>query len=43
MQDNEKIYKIELTNKEYEFLESLKKELILSNISKLVAPGKLAI
>ena len=24
MQDNEKIYRIELTNKEYEFLENLK-------------------
>ena len=26
MQDNEKIYKIELTNEEYEYVENLKKE-----------------
>ena len=36
MQDNEKIYRIELTNEEYEFLENLKNELYhkLSKMNK---------
>ena len=36
MQDSEKIYRIELTNEEYEFLENLKKEFCnkLSKMSK---------
>ncbi len=36
MQDNEKIYKIELTNEEYEFVEQIKNEYIefLSKMSK---------
>lgn len=34
MQDNEKIYRIELTNKEYEFLENLKNE-FCNKLSKM--------
>ena len=34
MQDNEKIYRIELTNEEYEFLENLKNE-FCNKISKM--------
>ena len=34
MQDNEKIYRIELTNEEYEFLENLKKE-FCNKLSKM--------
>ncbi len=34
MQDNEKIYRIELTNEEYEFLENLKTE-FCNKISKM--------
>ena len=34
MQDNEKIYRIELTNEEYEFLENLKSE-FCTKLSKM--------
>ena len=34
MQDNEKIYRIELTNEEYEFLENLKTE-FCNKLSKM--------
>ena len=34
MQDNEKIYRIELTNKEYEFIENLKNE-FCNKLSKM--------
>ena len=34
MQDNEKIYRIELTNEEYEFLENLKNE-FCNKLSKM--------
>ena len=34
MQDNEKIYRIELTNKKYEFLENLKNE-FCNKLSKM--------
>ena len=34
MQDNEKIYRIELTNKDYEFLENLKNE-FCNKLSKM--------
>lgn len=34
MQDNEKIYRIELTNEEYEFLENLKSE-FCNKLSKM--------
>ena len=34
MQDNEKIYRIELTNEEYEYLENLKKE-FCNKLSKM--------
>ena len=34
MQDNEKIYRIELTNEEYEFLKNLKKE-FCNKLSKM--------
>lgn len=34
MQDNEKIYRIELTNEEYEFIENLKNELY-NKLSKM--------
>ena len=40
MQDNEKIYKIELTNEEYEFLQDLKVE-IYKKLSKLTKEERL--
>lgn len=32
MQDSEKIYRIELTNEEYEFLENLKTEFVINSL-----------
>ena len=40
MQDNEKIYKIKLTNEEYEFLQDLKVE-IYKKLSKLTKEERL--
>ncbi len=40
MQDNEKIYRIELTNEEYEFLQNLKNELY-KKLSKMTKKERL--
>lgn len=40
MQDNEKIYKIELTNEEYEYVENLKKE-YYEKLSKMTKAERL--